>query len=87
MRGCCGVFWGGCDVGDYVVDADGFALGKGPEGDLDLGHAVGVGVVFGVFAEFLQALSGLHLNCSSRGAYSKDDVLLRGNFLLSHPLS
>ena len=44
---------GGHDVRYYIVDTDGFALGKGAEGDLDLGHTVGIGVVFGVFAEFL----------------------------------
>ena len=44
---------GGGDVGDYVVNADGFAGGEGAEGDLDLGHGVGVWVVAGVFAEFL----------------------------------
>lgn len=44
---------GGHDVGDHVVDADRFTLGEGTEGDLDLGHAIGVWVVFGVFAEFL----------------------------------
>lgn len=43
----------GHDVGDYVVDADGLALGEGAEGYLDLRHGVWVGVVFGVFAEFL----------------------------------
>lgn len=43
----------GHDVGDHVVDADGFAGGEGAEGDLDLGHGVGVWVIAGVFAEFL----------------------------------
>jgi len=45
---------GGHDVGDYVVDADSLALGESTEGDLDLRHAVRVGVVFGIFTEFLQ---------------------------------
>ena len=39
----------GHDVGDHIVDADAFALGEGAESDLDLGHAVGIGVVFGIF--------------------------------------
>ena len=44
---------GGHYVGDNVVDADIFALGESPEGDLYLGHTVWVGVVFGIFTEFL----------------------------------
>ena len=44
---------GGHDVGDYIVDADGFALGEGAERDLHLRHGVWVGVVSGIFAEFL----------------------------------
>ena len=49
---------GGHYVGDYVVDADRFALREGTEGDLDLRHGVGVGVVFGVFTQFLSAQLG-----------------------------
>ncbi len=45
--------WRGHNVRNHVVDADTFPLGEGAESDLDLGHAVGIGVVFGVFAEFL----------------------------------
>lgn len=43
----------GHDVGNHVVHADTFALGEGAKSDLDLGHAIGIGVIFGVFAEFL----------------------------------
>lgn len=43
----------GHDVGNHVVHADAFTLGEGAESDLDLGHAVGIRVVLGVFAEFL----------------------------------
>lgn len=45
----------GHDVGDHIVDADAFALGEGAESDLDLGHAVRIGVVLRIFAEFLHA--------------------------------
>ena len=44
---------GGHDVGNHVVDADRFALSECPKGDLDLWHAVGVGVVLRMFTKFL----------------------------------
>ena len=44
----------GHDIGNDIVDANAFALGEGTKSDLDLGHAVGIGVVFGVLAEFLR---------------------------------
>ena len=42
------------DVGNHVVHADAFALSQGAKSDLNLGHTIGIGVVFGVFAEFLR---------------------------------
>lgn len=46
------------DVRHYVVDAWVFTLGDFAQGDLDLGHAFGVGVVLGVLAQFLEVVSG-----------------------------
>lgn len=45
------------DVRHYVVDAWVFAFRYFTQGDLNLGHALGVGVVFGVLAEFLGLVS------------------------------
>ena len=57
---------GGHDVGDHVVDADRFARGEGTEGDLDLGHAVWIGVLLGVLAEFLLQVRSATIRLSER---------------------
>ena len=50
---CCVGGGGGHYVGDHVVDTNWFAGCEGAQGNLDLRHGVGVGVVLGVFTEFL----------------------------------
>lgn len=50
---------GGHDVGNHVVDADRFTLGECSKGDLDLWHAVGVGVVLRIFTKFLKEVRQL----------------------------
>lgn len=44
---------GSHDVGNHVIDADRFALGKRAECHLDLRHGVRIWIFFGVLAEFL----------------------------------
>ncbi len=83
---------GGHDVGDYIVDADRLPLGERAEGDLDLGHAVGIRVVSGVFAKFLGMVVVRFGSYDGLGlgewgvAYGEDDVLLSCNLFLPHLL-
>lgn len=65
---------GGHDVGDYIVDADGFSLGECSEGDLDLWHAVRVWVVFGIFAKFLEKCQ-LKISGSMSIKSNREDLL------------
>ena len=50
---------GGHDVGNHVIDPDGFTLGEGAKSHLDLWHAVGIGVVLWMFTKFLDMVRQL----------------------------